>query len=152
MTVFKNLVFYISIGFANVLTNCSSDQQEAEEQVGEDGQQEDKKDSAKDTAASQQAQNDAAANSLQQKEAGTGESVNNTPKDQIAQDLSAQTASPAADALLPPVVEQAPPTTLTYTPGNVPAGWARTQNGLFINMSNLSDLPLNYLEPRANWH
>lgn len=94
-----------------------------------------------------------AANAMQTQETVVeGESMNNATTDDYAMDMTAQTASPAIDQSLADGEPAAPPETATYMPGDIPAGWARTQNGLFINVTDLADNPLGYIEPPAVWH
>lgn len=86
---------------------------------------------------------------------GNGEALNNSTQDDYAAEEAADVEMAATDDTMTqeipeeaPMEEQAPP---TYMPGEIPPGWARTQNGLFINLSDLTDAPVGYLEQTPVW-
>lgn len=90
----------------------------------------------------------ALSNSYQQPMEGEGEALNNSTGDAYAYDAAAQ---PAVDQTMTADMGAAEPAAPTYIPGEIPEGWARTQNGLFINLSNLSDMPIGYDEMTPMW-
>ena len=98
-------------------------------------------------------QNNALGNSFQNQE-GMGEGINNAVGDEYAAEAQ-NTEMAATDAAMTedvgeemPMEEEPAP---TYMPGEIPAGWARTQNGLFINLSDLTDEPTGYNEMDPMW-
>ncbi len=132
-------------------THCSSaDQQQTGEDIeggqGEDGQAAGPDDQSQADAQAEPPKENL--NAMQSKEVGGGAAVNNSVKDDFSASLVSQ--APAVDTSLPPPPPPAP-TQPTYMPGEVPPGWARTQNGLFINLNDLTNKATNYNEPPASW-
>ena len=85
---------------------------------------------------------------------GEGAEINNTTQDSYAMDQAANAQMPAVDAGQDGMMEggAAPmQETATYMPGDIPEGWVRTQNGLFIPITSLSAEPVGYEEPPAMW-
>ena len=83
---------------------------------------------------------------------GEGEGINNSVQDDYAVE-DANTEQPMVDQAAPPPMEEpmAEPTPSYVPTGEVPEGWARLQNGLFIPLSALSDTPVGYLEQTPMW-
>lgn len=169
----KRILTYTGTVFFFLMCQCSSnDQQQTDEDgvVSEDGQDgnKDSEDGLGDdknanqnqnlmqnqiqnqsTSSAQQAQGAAAMSNTFQAEKGKGEGINNALGNDFATQSAAQ--APAIDTSVTQAPLQSTPETPTFMPGTVPAGWAVTQNGLFVNLKDLTDRPTNYQEPPATW-